>query len=141
MSYLSVARAAIAAKGAAIPGIKYAYPRMPDTIAGSPALVLGQFTWTTIPGDRERTTYTFELGLYVEWNSEDDQAIAEMDDMLDLVQEHYAKGITLGQTGETTECDILGGVANESAQIGDTIYLNATIRLVLKASRQRGYTA
>ena len=141
MSYLSTARTAITAKAAGVAGVTYAYARMPETIAGSPAIVLGPVTWTTIPGDRERTTYIFELILYQERLGDDDPTIAAVDDLIDLVQAAFVSGITLGQTGQTTQCVIVGGAANEWASIGETLYLTATFQIELSSTRQRGYTA
>jgi hypothetical protein len=140
MSYLSEARTAIIAKGAAVTGIRSALPRLPETIPAAPALVLGQVTWTTIPGDRERSAYAFELILYVERTSTDDRAIAATDDLIDLIQAAYAQGITLGSS-DTTQCVIRGGASNEWVSIGDAEYLATTFRLDLSSSRQRGYTA
>lgn len=141
MSYLSDARAAIIAKAAGIVGVTYTYSRMPDTLSGSPAIVLGQMTWTTIPGDRERTTYSFELTLYQERLGDDAPTIAAVDDLIDLIQAAYVSGVTLGQTGLTTQCVIRGGAANEWITIGETIYLTATFAVELSATRPRGYTA
>jgi hypothetical protein len=141
MSYLSAARAAIIAKGAAIAGMRKAYPRLPETIAASPAIVLGQMTWQTIPGDRERTAYTFDLDLYVERSADDDRTIAAADDLIDLVQAAYAAGITLGQGGQTSQCVIRGGASNLWVEIGAAEYLLTRFQLELSASRQRGYTA
>lgn len=140
MSYLSVARDAIAVTGAAISGIRNFYKRLPDTIIGPSALVLGQSTWTTTPGDRERTTYNFELTLYQAFDKSDDATIAAADDMIDLVQAAYVKGITLGQA-ETTQCVIRGGSANEWVTIDGAIWLTVVFRLELSSTRQRGYTA
>lgn len=141
MSYLSDARAAIIAKAAGITGVQYTYPRIPDTIAGSPAFVLGEVTWVTIPGDRERSTYSFELTLYQERLGDDDPTIAAVDDLIELAQQAYSQGITLGQTGQTTQCVVRGGSANTWVSIGETLYLTAILRIELAASRQRGYTA
>ena len=141
MSYLADARTAIIAKAAGIAGIAYAYPRVPETLSGSPAIILGPVTWTTIPGNRERTTYAFDLTLYQERLGDDAPTIAAVDDFIDLVQAAYVSGITLGQTGQTTQCVIRGGAANEWVTIGDTIYLTCTFQLELSATRQRGYTA
>ncbi len=141
MSYLSDARSAIIAKAATVAGVTYTYARMPETLSGSPAIVLGPVTWTTIPGDRERTTYAFELTLYQERLGDDDPTIAAVDDLIDLVQAAYVLGITLGQGGQTSQCVIRGGSANEWVTIGETIYLTAKFQLELSASRQRGYTA
>lgn len=142
MSYLSVARSAIIAKGAAISGIRYTYPRMPDTIAAAPALVLGQYTASVLPGDRERTTFDFELTLYVQLlGGDNDQAIAAADDLIDAIQDAYAQGITLGQTGQTTQCVVTGFTANTWVTISESIYLTVVFALVLSATRQRGYTA
>jgi len=135
------ARAAIIAKGAAITGIRAALPRLPETIPASPALVLGQMTWETTPGDRERTTYVFDLVLFVERTSDDDRVIADTDDLIDLVQAAYVSGITIGQTAQTTQCVIRGGASNEWGKVGGAEYLLTTFRLELAASRQRGYTA
>jgi hypothetical protein len=140
MSYLSDARTSIVAKGAAIPGIRGAFPRLPETIPAAPALVLGPVTWVTTPGDRERTTYSFELVLYVERTSSDDRTIATADDLIDLIQAAYALGITLG-AATTTQCVIRGGASNEWVSIGEALYLATMFRLELASSRQRGYTA
>ena len=141
MSYLSVARTAIIAKAAGVNGIRGAFPRVPETIPATPAVVLGQMTWTTIPGDRERTTYTFDLLLYVERTSTDDRVISTTDDLVDLIQAAYASGITLGQGGQTTQCVIRGGSSNEWVSIGEALYLVTKFQLELSSSRQRGYTA
>lgn len=141
MSYLSDARAAIIAKAATITGVTYAYARMPETLAGSPAFVLMGVTWQTIPGDRERTTYTFTLRLWQERLGDDDPTIAAVDDLIELTQAAYALGITLGQTALTTQCVIGGGSANAWMTIGETIYLTADFEIELSATRQRGYTA
>ena len=140
MSYLSSARAAIIAKAAGIAGIGSTYARLPETIGSAPAIVLGPVTWTTQPGDRERTSYQFELWLYVERLASDDQTIATADDFIDLVQAAYAAGITLGLSG-TTQCVIRGGAANEWVTVGEAEYLRVTFRLELASTRQRGYTA
>jgi len=140
MSYLSDARTSIIAKGAAITGIRGAHARLPETIPAAPALVLGQMVWETTPGDRERTSYAFELILYVERTSTDDRAIATTDDLIDLVQSAYASGITLA-SANTTQCVIRGGASNEWVTVGDAEYLATTFRLELSSSRQRGYTA
>lgn len=145
MSYLGDARAAIIAKGTALVdtanarAIQYVYPRLPESING-PALVLGQFTWTQIPGDRERTTYEFEMTLFIPKLGDDDATIDLADELIDVVADAFSKGITLN-AGITTECVIRGGTANTWAKIGETIYLLVVFRLELKASRVRGYTA
>lgn len=141
MSYLSDARTAIIAKAAGIAGVTYTYARMPETLAGSPAFVLMGVTWTTIPGDRERTTYSFTLRLWHERLGDDDPTIAAVDDLIDLTQAAYATGITLGQTAQTTQCVIRGGAANQWMTIGETIYLTADFEIELSSTRQRGYTA
>lgn len=140
MSYLATARSAIIAKAAGIAGIGSTYARLPETIGTSPAIVLGPVTWTTTPGDRERSVYTWELWLYVERLATDDQTIATADDFIDLVQAAYASGITLGQSG-TTQCVIRGGRADEWVTVGNADYLRVTFTLELLSTRQRGYTA
>ena len=141
MSYLGDARAAIILKAAGIAGVTYTYARQPETLSGSPAIVLGEVTWTTIPGDRERTTYSFGLTAFIERMGDDDPTIAAMDDLIDLVQAAYAAGITLGQTALTTQCVIRGGSANEWVAIGETLYLTARFEIELSSTRQRGYSA
>ncbi len=94
-------------------------------------------TWETTPGDRERTTYVFDLVLFVERTSDDDRVIADTDDLIDLVQAAYVSGITLGQTAQTTQCVIRGGASNEWGKVGGAEYLLTTFRLELAASRQR----
>lgn len=142
MSFLSTARAAIIAKGAGVAGIRAALPRLPETIPASPAIVLGQMTWSKIPGDRERTTLLFDLELYVERLATDDRTIATADDLIELVEQAYTQGITLGLSpGGTTQCVIRSGSANTWPTIGSTEYLLVRWQLELSATRQRGYTA
>ncbi len=140
MSYLSTARAAIIAKAATVSGVRGTYARLPETIPMAPAVVLGQMTWTTIPGNRERTDYTFELSLFVERLRSDDQTIAKADDLIELIQIAYASGITLAQIG-TTQCTIRGGAANIWPTIGKAEYLQVKFLLHLESSLTRGYTA
>ena len=141
MSYLADARASIIAKGAGVAGIRKAYSRLPETIPMAPAIVLGQITWTTTPGDRERTDYLFELTLYVERLRSDDQTIAKADDLIALIQAAYSQGITLGAQPGTTQCVIRGGSANSWPTIGKAEYLAVKFALHLEASMARGYTA
>ena len=140
MSYLSVARAAMIAKGAGIAGIRATYVRLPETIGAAPALVLGQMTWTTVPGNRERSIYTFELDLFVERVADDDRAIATTDDLIDLIQAAYALTITLGQSG-TTQATILGGSSNSWVTVGASEYLRTRFVYVLESTRTAAYTA
>lgn len=142
MSYLGDARTAIIAKAAGITGVTYAYARMPETLAGSPAFVLMGVTWTTIPkvNGYDSTTYTFTLRLWHERLGDDDPTISAVDDLIDLVQTAYADGITLGG-GLTRQCLIRGGAANVWMTIGETIYLTADFEIELISPRARGYTA
>ncbi len=107
----------------------------------APAIVLGQMTWTTTPGDRERSIYNFELDLYVERIADDDRTIATTDDLIDLIQAAYALGITLGQGGTTQQAVIRGGSSNSWETKGASEYLVTRFIYSLESSRQRGYTA
>ena len=142
MSYLSTARTAIIAKGAAVTGIVAALPRLPESLPGSPVLVLGNPRWQTKAGDREQTTYIFDLDLYVERLFTDDQTIATADDLIDLIQAAYAQGVTLGSQPGTTQCLITGGSTDWFEQgHGGPSYFRVRFALMLYATRQRGYTA
>jgi hypothetical protein len=141
VSFLSTARAAIIAKAAGITGMLYTYSRMPDTIGGTPAMVLGQMTAVILPGNREVTTYNWELFLYQERLGDDDRTVAAVDDMIELVQTAYAQGITLGQGGETRQCVLRSFTANDWFAIGETEYLRPRFILELTATRTRPYTA
>ena len=140
MSYLSVARTAIIAKGAGVVGIRGAYVRLPEVIKMAPAIVLGQMSWATTPGNRERSIYTFELDLYVERVADDDRTIATTDDLIDLIQAAYALTITLGQSG-TTQATILGGSSNSWVTVGASEYLRTRFTYALESTRTATYTA
>ena len=140
MSYLSTARTAIIAKGAGVAGIRGAYVRLPEVIKMAPAIVLGQMSWATTPGDRESTIYSFELELWVERVADDDRTIATTDDLIDLIQSAYAVGITLAQIG-TTQGVIRGGSSNSWETSGTAEYLVTRFLYTLQSTRQRGYTA
>ncbi len=140
MSYLSQARTAIIAKAAGVAGVRSTYPRLPDVLGPTPAVVLGQASWTTIPGNRERRTYTFALDLYVKRDATDDRTIATADDLMDLIEQAYILGITLGQIG-TTQCVIRGGTSNNWRTIDNVEYLVISWALHLESSLTRGYTA
>ena len=139
MSYLSVARTAMIAKGAGVAGIRGAYVRLPEVIKMAPAIVLGQMSWTTTPGNRERTTYNFELDLYVERIADDDRTIATTDDLIDLIQAAYALGITLAQSG-TTQAVIRGGSSNSWVTVGASEYLRTRFVYSLESTRTANYT-
>lgn len=139
MSYLSDVRAAVAAK--ATPIVRAVYPRLPETIAVSPALVLGQMTWTTTPGNRELTVWSFPLELYVARAASDDRTIAAADELIEALRSAYAQGITLASTGSTAQAVIRGGRADEWPTIGTGEFLLVTLDLEVTQHVAREYTA
>ena len=142
MSDLGAIRTAILATASGVAGISRAYPRLPEAIAGTPAIVLGQMTWTSVPGQvADIDTYTFDLWLYVERLATDDQTISTADDFIGLILAAFSQGITLGNAGSTRSALIRGGRANEWVKIGGSEYMRVGFHLEVSARPARNRTA
>ncbi len=92
-------KTAVKAKLAATAGILYAYDRLQDTLAGSPAAIMGDHSHSLEPGSWERRVWTFGITIAV---SSQDRDFADVDtamnDVLDALIAEFRSGVQLGNT-------------------------------------------
>lgn len=140
MSYLADARAAIIAQTQTVTAIRSRFVRLPESITAAPAVVIGQYTWTQTPGNREMTVWNFPLDLYVARSSTDDRTIAAADAIVDELRDALSKGITLS-VPDTVQSVVRSGRATDWPNIGGTEFLHVVLELELTQRTTRDYTA
>lgn len=135
------ARAAIIATVLAVPGIRAALPRLPETIPVSPCAVIGPHTATYAAGQsRQRVRMLFPLRVYVERTSDDDRTMAAAEALIRPVIAAFSAGITLGGA-TTTQMLVTGWDADHWETVGSAEYLMVEFALALETTWTDSMTA
>jgi hypothetical protein len=131
-------RSALAAK-LATPSINHVYPYPPDQLVGPVAAVIGNVRWTTNPGYREVSTYTYPVELYVLRSSSDDRCTSLAEQAVEELQQALSQGITLG--GTVAQAVLVEGDATYWAEVNNQDWLRVALTVRVEVRLTRAYTA
>lgn len=135
---IATIRSALAAR-LATASTKAVYARPPEVPATSPAVVIGEITWTAIPGEREITTYAASVEVWVERRSTDDAAISAAETVVDEIRAALAGAVTLGST--VRHAFVTAGTGNRWLVVGASEWLVTSLTVEVSVGVTRSYSA
>ncbi len=131
--------AAVAAKTAAVTGMRGASANTINALPASPWAVVGNHRGTFEAGAFEEMTYTFTMHTFVERTGDDDQTQATVNDLLDAIIAAFRSGITLGTTVAQTRITAWNTDLYQETATAKYQVLETTLEILVKSGRT--YTA
>jgi hypothetical protein len=118
--------------------VKQVYARPPEVPAQSPSVVVGEITWTVVPGEREVSHYTTTVEVWVSRLATDDAAIALAETVVEEIRAALAGAVTLG--GSVAHAFVTGGTGNRWFELGGALWLVTSLVVEATVRQTRGYT-